>query len=314
MAKQHISVLVPVLNGARFLPAFFEALARQSVQPQEILVADSRSTDNSVEICRAHGARILSIDREEFDHGATRNLLAKEAAGDILVYFTQDALPAGEECLERLIAAIIAEEDIACAYGRQLPAEDATPQAALLRRFNYPQQSEIRQYTDHLHYGLKTVFISNSCAAYKKDIFIATGGFESGLIFGEDTCFLGKLLAVGYRVAYCAEATVYHSHNYCLAEEFRRSFDIGVLHGSEKWLIETYGGATGIGGNFVRFALRHILRARKYYLLVDWFIRNGVKFLGYRMGRAYRWLPGPVCAYCSMHPLWWKGRRPDSFE
>ncbi len=297
---------MPVLNGARFLPDFFAALARQSLQPQEIIVADSSSTDGSVEICTAHGAQVIAISRDEFDHGGTRNLLAEEATGDILIYFTQDALPAGKDCLERLLEAVMAERDIACAYGRQLPAEDATLQAALLRSFNYPAKSEVRQYPDHLRYGLKTVFISNSCAAYKRDIFLDAGGFQSGLIFGEDTCFVGKILASGYRVAYCAEAEVYHSHNYRLMEEFRRAFDIGVLHSTEKWLLETYGGAATVGGNFVRFGLQHILRSGRYLLLVDWFIRNGIKFLGYRLGRGYRWLPGSVCVCCSMHPLWWK--------
>ncbi len=97
-------------------------------------------------------------------------------------------------------------------------------------------------------------------------------------------------------------------------EEFRRSFDIGVLHSTEKWLLETYGGAVTVGGNFVRFGLQHILRSGKYLPLVDWFIRNGIKFLGYRLGRVYRWLPGSVCVCCSMHPLWWKRQMdlPDS--
>ncbi len=305
MVEKRLSVLIPVCNGEKFLPQLFVALARQSVQPLEVIVADSQSTDKSVEICRAYGARVVSIERKHFDHGATRNMLAEQAGGDILVYCTQDAVLAAEDSLQKLRDALTAE-DIACVYGRQLPAEGATLQAALLRSFNYPDTSEVREYKDLLRYGLKTIFISNSYAAYKKDVFIANGGFQGGLIFGEDTCFLGRLLAAEYKVAYCAEATIFHSHNYSLIEEFRRSFDIGVLHGTEKWLLETYGGAAGIGGKFVRFMLRCILDAGQYSLLADWFIRNGVKFLGYRAGRRYRFFPKKICTFCSMNRLWWK--------
>ncbi len=308
MVERRLSVLIPVLNGAKFLPDLFAALARQSVQPQEIIVADSGSTDGSAEICKSHGARVIPVCREEFDHGTTRNLLAAAASGDILLYFTQDALLAADDSLAHLVDALIADESIACAYGRQLPAQNASLQAASLRSFNYPEQSQVRQYRDHLHYGLKTIFISNSYAAYKKDIFSAAGGFQDGLIFGEDTCFVGKLLASGYKVAYCAKATVYHSHNYRLPEEFRRSFDIGVLHASEKWLLETYGGAAGIGGKFVCFALHNILQSGKYLLLYDWLLRNALKFLGYKMGRMYTYLPEKICVYCSMHRFWWKQR------
>ncbi len=309
LAEKRVSVLVPVLNGAAILPGFFAALARQSLQPQEIIVADSQSTDDSAAICIAHGARVISIAKEEFDHGSTRNLLAEAATGDIYVYFTQDALLAGDDSLANLVAALLADENIACAYGRQLPAKDATLQAAALRRFNYPEKSEVRQYKDHLHYGLKTIFISNSYAAYKKDIFWQAGGFPQKLIFGEDTCFLGKLLisaTEGYTVAYCAEASVYHSHNYSFFEEFRRSFDIGVLHSSEKWLLEIYGGATGIGGKFVRFALDTIWQSGKYLLLVDCLVRSMVKLLGYKVGRVYKYLPHKMRIFCSMHRLWWQ--------
>lgn len=302
---QRLSVLVPVCNGARFLPHFFAALGRQSLQPEEILVADSESTDGSAQICKQYGARVLPVKRAAFDHGGTRSMLAAEAAGDILVYFTQDALLAKEDSLQRLVDALTRSENIACAYGRQLPAADALLSAALLRTFNYPATSEIRQYADRSRLGLKTAFISNSYAAYKKEILCTVGAFQNGLIFGEDTCTLGKLLAAGYRVAYCAEAAVFHSHNYRMIEEFRRSFDIGVLHSSEKWLLDTYGQATSVGGNYVLFSLRYILKNRRYLQLCDWFCRNGVKCIGYQLGRKYAGLPKTVAAHCSMHRHWW---------
>lgn len=306
MNKIELSILLPVYNGEEFLPRFFTALSQQSLQPDEVLVSDSESTDSSVRICREYGARVLPVKRTEFDHGGTRTMLASEAQGDILIYFTQDALLAGNNSLQKLVDALLQSDKIACAYGRQLPAADASLQATLLRKFNYPEQSEVRRYEDCMRYGLKTAFISNSYAAYKKKILMAAGAFQDGLIFGEDTCTLGRLLLAGYQVAYCAEATVYHSHNYRLLEEFRRAFDIGVLHRSEQWLLDTYGQATTIGGNYVRSSLHNILKKRRYFELFDWLIRNGVKFTGYKLGRRYSLLPDKLSARCSMHSHWWQ--------
>ncbi len=306
MSQRRLSVLVPVCNGEKYLPDFFTALAHQTLQPDEIIIADSESDDASFQICKEYGARVLPIRRDDFDHGGTRNLLAAEATGELLVYFTQDAVLAGEKSLQLLVKALEQSEDIVCAYGRQLPAAGANLQASLLRSFNYPECSEVRSYLDRQRLGLKTAFISNSFAAYKKKRLLAGGGFQHGLVFGEDTCTLGKLLAVGYKVAYCAEATVYHSHNYSLVEEFRRAFDIGVLHGRERWLVDTYGRATAVGGSYVYFLLRRIIKQHQYHLIVDWLLRNGIKFAGYSLGKRHAFLPRRLCQSCSMHSRWWK--------
>ncbi|HSL40477.1 MAG TPA: glycosyltransferase family 2 protein, partial [Desulforhopalus sp.] len=133
---------------------------------------------------------------------------------------------------------------------------------AHLRLFNYPPQSSIRSHADRERFGLKTVFVSNSFAAYRRGPLEEVGYFKNTLIFGEDTCTLGRLLLAGYRVAYVSEAAVYHSHNYSLVEEFRRSFDIGVLHSTEKWLLATYGRAEGVGGRYVRSVLNMLSREK----------------------------------------------------
>jgi rhamnosyltransferase len=81
------------------------------------------------------------------------------------------------------------------------------------------------------------------------------------VIFGEDTVTAGKLLQAGYKVAYVADAPVYHSHSYTAIQEFRRYFDIGVLHIREAWLQEIFGKAGGEGIRFVLSELRYLLRA-----------------------------------------------------
>ncbi len=305
LSEIKITVIIPVLNGAATLGELFAALNRQTIQPDEILVGDSSSTDESVRICQDSGARVLTYAREFFDHGGTRTALVHEASGDIVVFFTQDAIPATRDALEKLLRALLKDEKNSCAYGRQLPQKNATLIASHLRLFNYPAVSSIRSFKDKTKYGLKTIFISNSFAAYKKDLLQKVGGFKNGLIFGEDTCTLGKLLLEGYTVAYAANAAVYHSHNYSLLEEFHRSFDIGVLHSSEQWLLDIYGSAEGVGVKYVRSVFMMLYKERKFFQMVDCLVRNALKMVGYKLGRSFTKIPVTIRPYLSMHKLWW---------
>ena len=299
-----ISVIVPTLNGEETLEQFFAALKRQSCEPDEVVVVDSSSCDRTTEICRSYGAVITSIPRTEFDHGGTRTMLARQVKGEIIVFFTQDAILATRDALALLIAPLL-EEKVACSYGRQLPNKNASPVAAHLRLFNYPPESSRRTFADRVRYGLKTIFISNSFAAYKKQYLEEVGYFKNGLIFGEDTCTLGRILAAGHDVVYVSEAAVYHSHNYTMAEELRRSFDIGVLHTREKWLLETFGNAEGVGVQYVRSAIMALLREKKYLQIPDCLLRIVFKLVGYKLGRYYKKLPSAWLQELSMNRLWW---------
>jgi len=303
--NQKISVIIPTLNGEQTLTEFFTALKMQDLQPDEILVGDSQSRDNTVEICKGYGAKVLTIERSNFDHGGTRSYLAQKAEGTILVFFTQDAILSSPDALRRIVESLSEGSKVICAYGRQLPQHNATLLSAHLRNFNYPPVSKVKSFDDRLTEGLKTIFISNSFAAYVKEPLSLCGYFKNGLIFGEDTCTLGRLLKAGYKVSYTADAGVYHSHNYTITDEFKRSFDIGVLHSSETWLLETYGTAEGIGTKYVRSALSAIVEKKRYGLIFDWLLRSGSKFIGYKLGRCYLSLPRRMRPYLSLHSFWW---------
>ena len=303
-----ISVIIPTRNGAATLGELLAVLALQTVQPDEILVVDSLSEDETVEVARHYGAEVTVIAREAFDHGGTRTQFAEAARGELLIFLTQDAIPATRDALAQLIRPFAAHPEVAVSYGRQLPHRDATWSAASLRAFNYPPQSCLRTFNDRQRYGLKTIFVSNSFAAYRRQALAEVGYFKNGLIFGEDTCTVGRLLERGYSIAYVGEAGVYHSHNYSVVEEFRRSFDIGVLHATEHWLLDTYGHAEGIGIGMVRRQLTELGRERRVALMVDVVVRSVLKYCGYRLGRSFRKIPARYVPYLSMHRTWWKGR------
>jgi rhamnosyltransferase len=148
----------------------------------------------------------------------------------------------------------------------------------------------VRDLTDREKLGIKTIFISNSFAAYRKSALMEVGGFPPHVIFGEDTVTAARLLLSGYKVAYVAEALAYHSHRYTWAQEFRRYFDIGVLHSREGWMLDRFGMTSGEGKRFVVSELKYLLDhdARQ---IPSAMVRTALKLLGYRLGKLESRLP-----------------------
>ncbi len=303
----NVTVIIPTFNGEKELSSLLPALAHQNID-FELLIIDSSSTDGTIPLAKKYADRVIRIPQVKFDHGGTRTLAAKEARGDILVFMTQDALPAHHDALQRLVHAL-KKQDIGAVYGRQLPYPDTSVFGTHLRLFNYPEEaSYVRRFHDKEIYGIKTAFLSDSFAAYKKDALEEIGWFKDGLILGEDMHAAARLLMKGYGVAYCSEAKVYHAHSYSITEEFKRYFDTGVFHNNERWILDTYGHTKGEGGRYVRSEFKFLLSRYAYLHIPAFFIRNAAKYLGYKLGVNYHRLPKSWRQRLSMHPEWWNNR------
>jgi len=305
-----VSLIIPTWNGGQRLDELLTALARQTLLLDEILLVDSGSIDGSLTIIRQHQAanpriRLLEIPQQDFDHGGTRSLAATQTQGEIIIYMTQDAVPAADNALELLVRPFFQGNDkLAATYGRQLPIAEASLFSEHLRCFNYPEQPQYRRWNDRAKFGFKTIFISNSFAAWRRGPLAAQGYFPQRLLFGEDTLTLAKLLKNGYDVLYVSKALVWHSHNYSVLQEARRYFDIGVLHAEEQAVLRQFGSAGGSGRQYVRSELALISARKKYQLLPEWLLRNAGKFIAYHIGRQHRLLPRSWAKTISMNPGW----------
>lgn len=298
-----ISVIIPTFNAEDHLPALLESLSRQTVR-FELIIIDSSSTDNTLQIAKQYADHIISIPQTDFDHGGTRTKAARTATGELIVFLTQDALPCSDDAVEKLLAPLHISE-VAAVYGRQLPYEQTTLFGKHLRAFNYPAFPHIRSLSDTSEHGIKTAFLSDSFAAYKKAAMEKVDWFKNGLIVGEDTHIGAKLLLAGYSIAYASEAQVYHSHSYSIPEEFRRYFDIGVFHTNEYWILEHFGKAEGEGGRYIKSEFSYLIQQKAWFHLPAFFIRNALKYIGYKLGRHHRHLPKPLIRQLSMHRGWW---------
>ena len=297
------SIIIPTYNAGQQMHRLCEALRSQTVS-SEIIVVDSLSSDRTVEIAESFGANVFTGRTEDFDHGGTRTLAGKAAKGDILVYMTQDATPFDNHSIEN-ITRPFEDQGIAASFGRQLPCPDATVFGAHLRLFNYPDVSRTNSLADRNKQGIKTAFLSNSFAAYRKTALEEIGWFRSKLIMGEDMCAGAKMLLAGHKIMYVADAMVYHSHDYTVLQEFKRYFDIGVFHKSERWIIDEFGKAEGEGIRYMQSLFAFLRRRKKYYLMPEGVVRNTLKYIGYKLGQNYDKLPASMIHKCSMHAYFW---------
>ena len=301
-------VIVPTYNGGavwRTAACALQATCAATPQISGVLVVDSSSADDTVAVAQAGGFAVQRIDPRDFDHAGTRNraCVGLDGEPDIVVFLTQDAILASDASLRELLDAFN-DPAVAVAYGRQLPHVDANPIAAHARSFNYRERDYVVGREDGRSMGLKAVFTSNSFAAYRLSVFKALGGFPEKSILSEDMYFAAKAVMAGHKVAYVADATVLHSHNYTPVEDFRRYFDIGVFHHDEAWIGREFGGAGGEGKRFLLSEFRYLLKLAPAWLPRAC-VHNFLKIAGYKLGKTYTRLPVGLRRRFSMHKKYW---------
>lgn len=299
------AVIIPTRNGGELWRKSALAISEQKCKPSEVIVIDSSSNDDTVTIAKKKSFLLSVIDPKDFNHGGTRNKAVKMvSSADILVFITQDAVLETSSSLEKIISFFDREPSVSAVCGRQLPHLDANPLATHARIFNYPDQSCIKSSEDIPSMGLKVAFMSNSFAAYRRDVFDLLGGFPENTILAEDMYMASKMILAGYKVAYCAEAAVRHSHNYTPWEEFRRYFDTGVFHACEPWIQEQLGGASNEGLRFVKSELRYLWQHAPLWIPRA-LLATACKLLGYKLGKNYQKLPKLWRPYFSMYKSYW---------
>ncbi|MBD3808651.1 MAG: glycosyltransferase family 2 protein [Epsilonproteobacteria bacterium] len=302
-----ISIIIPTYNAQNYLPVLLEKIKNQSIKKYELIIIDSSSKDKTVEIAKQFTDNVIVIPQSEFDHGGTRAKAAQIAKGEIVVFLTQDALLYDDKTIENIIK-VFENGKVGAAYGRQLSYEDTNLFGKHLREFNYGDITLIRTKDDIKKYGIKTAQLSNSFAAYRKSVLMEMDNFKDGLILGEDVYTGAKMILAGYSLVYTNEAKVYHSHSYTVWEEFKRYFDIGVFHKCESWILESFGKAEGEGMRYIKSEVRYLVDNGSWYLLPEWFIRNSMKYLSYKLGQKYEKLPMWMIKKFSMHYRWWDKR------
>lgn len=306
MENKTVDVIIPAYHPGKEFATLIKRLEKQSVSIHRIIVMNTEESMWNKEWEKLSDAmEVHHLTKEEFDHGGTRARAAELSDADVMVFMTQDAMPADRELLAELLKALDQEENIAAAYARQLPNAECSFVERYTRAFNYPDTSLVKTKADLDKYGIKTFFCSNVCAAYKKDIYEKQGGFVRRTIFNEDMIYAGGLIQAGYGIAYAAEARVIHSHNYNCMQQFHRNFDLGVSQAEHPEIFEGVP-SEGEGMRLVKKTLAYLIHSGRIWLIPGFALQCAGKYAGYLAGKKFRKLPKKFILWCTMSPNYWK--------
>ena len=298
-------VIVPTLNAGELWTTWINAIKSQSLKPDSVLVIDSGSEDDTVRLAKEAGFHVQLLPAGTFNHGGTRKqAVLQNQNHEFVVFLTQDAILADSNAFQNILLPF-GDELVAAVCGRQLPNNTAGAVATHARMFNYPATSCVRTYADRQIYGVRAAFLSNSFAAYRSGALLELGSFPDDVIFGEDMYVAVKILKAGYKLAYAADACVYHSHDYSVVQEFRRYFDMGVFHAREPWIRRELGSAEGEGLKFVISESKYLLK-NAFWRIPEGLLRSICRYAGFRLGLVENRLPVNLKKKLSMNRGYFK--------
>lgn len=303
-----ISVVIPTKDGGLDLVRCLEAIACQRLDEEvEVVVVDSGSSDGSAAQARRLGARVHEIQPTDFGHGRTRNLGARLARGDILVFTTQDAHAADDRWLATLVSPLRSGTAVAGVYGRQLPHGTARPPERYFLDFLYGPEPRIQSLADPDDLSFEVTLFSNVNSAIPRSVW-EEQPFADDVVMSEDQEWSRRVLLAGMTIVYEPLAAVFHSHAYSVGAAFRRFFDSGAS-ADRSYVSEAGSSRRALRGAAARYARGE----------VEWLWRTGrrrwipyavvyetAKFAGLQLGRRHRRLPRALKRRLSNMPAYWE--------
>lgn len=277
-----IDIICPLYQAENYIEKLHESLLKQdNVQINRIQYILTKSTDKSEEILKKNSLNYEVIDKKDFSHSLVREKEALKSKADIICFISQDIVIENNDWLEKLVNPIINGE-VEATYSRQLTKFNNIEKYT--RECNYPPVSRIKSKSDINELGLKTFFFSDASSAIKADIFKKLNGYDGkNLPINEDMYLAYKLIMNNYKIKYCADSIVYHSHQFTLKELYDRYKLTGIFL-KENTYLDKYG-TTSSGGSMAKYILKRILQEKRFGLLFRYPFDMAARLFGMKVGK-----------------------------
>jgi rhamnosyltransferase len=220
------SILLLTKNDASSVASCLGAIySQESRDPFEVIAIDSGSTDGTIDVLRRFPLQLQQIPPESFHHARTRNLAAGYATGDVIVFLSQDAIPASSTWLQTLLCNFD-DPGVGAVYGRQLPRQGSSVERQDALNALYGTRKIVKDPAARNDFGYLFYHFSNVNSAMRRSVW-SSAQFPEHLKVFEDLGIAKRVLDAGWKIVYEPEAPVFHSHTHSTAGLFKRYFDIG---------------------------------------------------------------------------------------
>lgn len=277
-----IDIICPLYKAENYIKGLNKSLLMQEkVEINKIKYIVTKSNDRTTDILKEMNIDYEEILPIEFSHSLTREKAAKESNADIIVFITQDIIIKDRLWLYYLTKDII-EGVCEETYSRQIAKDDGIEKYT--REWNYPEQSKILTKNDVEKLGIKAFFSSDASSAIRRDVFIKLNGYDGkNMPTNEDMYITYKLIMNGYRVKYCADSVIYHSHNYGIKENYIRYYDTGKFFKQNSYLNKYK--VTKAGGGMAKYILKRAIEDKNWKVILNFLPNMVSRFLGMQMGK-----------------------------
>ncbi len=196
-----ISVIVPVRNEAKSISVLLDGLLAQSRPPDEIVIADGGSTDDTASIIDEYISRSAPIELIRAGPalpGRGRNIAASRASCEWLAFIDAGVRPE-KEWLESLANRAF-EEEADVVYGSYEPVVDTFfKECATIAYVSPPNRNHGLPMRSH--------FIA--CTLMRRKVWDQVGGFPEHLRSAEDLLFMHRVEDAGFVITYAPAANVH---------------------------------------------------------------------------------------------------------
>ena len=278
----NVEIICPLYNAKNYIENLDKTLKMQkNVEIKKISYVLTRSKDNTEEILKEISANYSIVEPKDFSHSLVREKVAMQSDADILVFITQDIEIRNDDWLEKLVKPIV-EDEADASFSRQLTKYDNIEKYT--REKNYPEESYINTKKDVEKKGLNTFFFSDASSCVKTEVYKKLNGYDGkNLPTNEDQYLAYKLIMNDYRIKYCADSIVYHSHKFTLKQLYKRYYDTGKFFKQESYIDKF--GTNKSGGGLAKYILKRAIQDKNIKVLLRFIPDMMARFIGMKVGK-----------------------------
>lgn len=282
----NITIICPLYNGEKYIEKLHKSLLKQETDTEdniEIYYALTESSDGTEKYLISNNINYKKIRKEEFSHSLTREKMAYEFGKDIIVFISQDIEVRNNIWLKNLIKPIKNREAEA-SFSKQISKYQNIEKYT--REYNYKEESRVvsKEHIEEL--GLYTFFYSDASSAISGEVYKKLKAYDGKrLLINEDMYLANKIIEAGYRIKYCADSEIYHSHKFKVSELFKRYFDTGVFFSENVQFKKYSGNSNGIA--MVKYIVKRTIEEKNYKCLMSIVPDFGARFIGSNLGKKH---------------------------